>query len=70
MISKLHDAGYRNGAGLKTVDEDDEWDEYGVPTSVQKAIRKVLNNNSKGSAKASTRSNSSGYGKTVYKIGK
>ena len=72
MISKLHDAGYRNAAGLKAVDEDEEWEEYGVPTSVQKAIRKVLNGNSKVSAKASTRSNSpgsgKGNGKTVYKI--
>ena len=58
MITKLHDAGYRNAAGLKIVDEDDEWEEYGVPIAVQKAIRKILNANSSVSAKASTRSDS------------
>ena len=64
MITKLHDAGYRNAAGLKIVDEDDEWEEYGVPIAVQKAIRKILNANSKVSAKASTstRSDSPGNG--------
>ena len=47
MIQLLHDAGYRNAAGLSSVD-DDEWKDYKVPKSVQKAIKKVLASNSSG----------------------
>ena len=47
MIQLLHDDGYRNAAGLSSI-EDDEWKDYKVPKSVQKAIKKVLASNSSG----------------------